>query len=256
MPIESKLLVTALASGLAAGLAASALWATLSPPAEERPAAVAPQGPRTDPELIERLARLERVQSELEMRLRSSEQRRQEVLWEVEAGLAGLEPTGSQATPEVTRAAERLGTGPEARELVLDVLASERARQEEERREQAAERMADMRLNRALRIAERFELDAQDRDALVALVEEEFERGSHVFEALMSAGRDTAARRAALDEWDELREWTQVQIGVRFAPDVAERIAAELRNPLGGMRGGRANAPRAGARGGRPQAGQ
>lgn len=199
-------------------------------PGEQRPAF----GPNE--ELLHRIADLEARALELEYRLVAAEDRRSPV---------ALSPAADQSA---LGAAALNGTA-EPRELVLSVLAEEREREAREREEQRDRWMETANNERALRLAERLELNPADKDALVALLDEEFQRGR---EYLANLGRDASRedRQAAMDALRGVRDWTRTQLDLRFAPDTAARLAENLRGGGFGFDGGRGGRGDRGDRGG------
>ena len=164
----------------------------------------------------------------------------------LEARLAELESALLRRPVEVAREETPAASGtaaldpsdPEARGLVLEVLAAEEERERAERETRRAELRLDLVTSRAEAVANELGLGAQDREQLLEVYLMEDEQRDAARDSIRETG-DWDAMRA---EMDAVRAWKADELVARFGADVAgqiERVEDEQRPPGRFGRGGR-----------------
>jgi len=161
---------------------------------------------------------------------------------QLEARVADLERQLDRrpvAVPESETAAELAALDvddPEARQLVLDVMAAEEARQRAERDARREQERLDELNRRADRLAEQVGLNGQQKSELVEVWLAEEERRNAARDLIRDAGTGWDGAR---DAFREIETWKEAELVQRFGAVTAEAIGENDRSGRRGGRGGR-----------------
>lgn len=173
---------------------------------------------------------------------------------------AHREPAAVSALPTENVTAAAGSVTPQQRDMVLAVLAEERAREAAEREAKRAQDDVDQAKRRAARVAKDLSLSPGDEVRLAELMVEGNKKRQEMFEPMRNGGFDRENARA---QFESYRVWQTEQYTQAFGASIADQILANEveRMGFGGMRGGDnaggpggGNQGRQGRRGGGAQA--
>ncbi len=171
----------------------------------ERPAW--PPSTAPDPSPAESLARLD----ELERRLALLE--------------AGLD--ASRQPIAVAGAGARLReSDEEARAFVLDVVEREHEAREEEHAEEQRRRDEERLARQVASAAESLGLSAQDEATFLAILLEERERRTTLYDTMREGGFDATSRDLAREEFALIEAWKSEELEAKFGSELASKILA------------------------------
>lgn len=152
---------------------------------------------------------------------------------------AHREPAAVAALPmdDLVSAAAAGSVTPQQRDMVLAVLAEERAREAAEREAKRAQDDVEQAKRRAARVAKDLSLSPGDEVRLAELMVEGNKKRQEMFEPMRNGGFDRDTARA---QFESYRTWQTEQYTQAFGASIADQILANEveRMGFGGMRGG------------------